>query len=82
VSNNPPLADGIFSLRVIVSSGSLRIDPRAFAERTDEALTEFVFPLSAAVPEPTTVALLGVGLAAIGARRWRRRSTSSDCAIS
>jgi hypothetical protein len=65
--------DGVFSVVLSVTAGSVTVDPRAFGTLND-VHTPTVFPNQTPVPEPLTLTMLGLGLAGMGARRWRRRT--------
>lgn len=68
----PTTLDGIFSAKLVLTSGSLVIDPCAAGTIVTGAETSCVAPASVtAVPEPMTVSLMGAGLA--GMLAWRRR---------
>jgi hypothetical protein len=49
-----------------------------FPNQTSDVLARWT-PAAAAVPEPTTVSLLALGLAGMGVRRWRQRKALSGC---
>ena len=59
--------DDVFS-QLLLATDSSDAEELVFARWTPSTET--------AVPEPTTLVLLGLGLAGIGARRWRQRKAS------
>ena len=73
------MADGIFSVAFIVSLGSLSVDPTAqgfvrSSAGSPSSATGFIAGVPfAAVPEPATLALLGLGLAPDSASRGGAR---------
>ena len=70
-----PGEDGVFSMVLSVVTGSFTVDPVAYGFGNQTLLTEAVAPVSVvtAVPEPATVTLVGLGLAAVACRRRRAR---------
>lgn len=65
--------DGVFSMVLSVLEGSLTVDPHASVWINNNTPgSDPVAPLPASVPEPATLTLLGVGLAAAACRRRRR----------
>jgi hypothetical protein len=64
--------DGIFSLVLTVTAGSIDIDPSANGN-VGLLNTGSVAPLPRAIPEPATIALLGIGVAGILLLRRRER---------
>jgi hypothetical protein len=62
--------DGIFSVVLSVTAGSITIDPSANAN-VGPLNTGPVAPLPRSIPEPATIALLGIGLAGLVLRRRR-----------
>lgn len=64
----PGIADGRFSVRFEATSGAFTIDPAAFAlDANENRITADVFATT--VPEPATLGLFGIALAALGCRR-------------
>ena len=59
--------DDVFS-QLLLATDSSDAEELVFARWTPSTET--------AVPEPTTLVILGLGLAGIGARRWRQRKAS------
>jgi hypothetical protein len=57
--------DNVFSQLLLLDTDSSATDEVVFARWAPAAET--------ALPEPATVSLLGLGLAGVGARRWRQR---------
>ena len=63
--------DGVFSVRLTMTSGSITLDPIARAH-FDATRTVDAFPISSVlVPEPSSLTLLALGLAATLLRRSR-----------
>lgn len=70
--------DGVFSMVLSVVTGSITVDPVAHVWIDNNTLGPGpVAPLPPAVPEPATLTLLAVGLAAAVCRR-RRRPLAAD----
>lgn len=71
------VVDGVFSMVLRVTDGSITVDPVAYTWINNDVLGAGpVSPQISAtpVPEPATLTLLGAG---IGAVAWRRRSATS-----
>jgi len=67
--------DGIFSLRLIVESGSVDVETRAFGYQVVTASGDWVYPTAIifnAVPEPSTLGLTALGVFAAAAARRRK----------
>jgi len=65
--------DGIFSARLTMTAGSVSVNPTATAFNFGGS-TGGIGGTSASVPEPGTLALFGLGLAALGLGMRRRKS--------
>ncbi len=77
-TNNPELTDGIFSLQIAVTAGSITVDPVAFVlSRVAVQLSPIsgpVAPLSPTpVPKPASLALLGSGIAGVAVLCRKRK---------
>ena len=68
--------DGVFSIVLSVMAGSFTVEPLAYGFANNTLVTDAVAPtvVVAAAPEPATLALFGVGLAAAVTARRRRRA--------
>jgi hypothetical protein len=67
--------DGVFSMVLSVINGSITVDPYAHTWLNNSVQGAGpVFPTQAAVPEPSTLTLFGVGLAVSA---WHRRQRTA-----
>jgi hypothetical protein len=77
----PDDADGrvpLFNV-ALVGKGTVKVHFDVFALGYDAAEVTYTFAATPApIPEPTTLALLGVGLIGIGARAWRHKRTPHE----
>jgi hypothetical protein len=70
----PDMVDGIFSLVLTLTVGSITVDPFAYGLEGSQNVTGNVLPLQpTTAPEPATLTLLAGGLAVAAVRRRRRQ---------
>ena len=74
-SDSPGWTDGIWSIRLTMTAGSISVDPSSLGLNSEDLpLTEFIpgTLVTTPVPEPSPLALLGLGLLGLGMQRRRR----------